>query len=377
METVRYLDYNATAPLCREAREAWLEAVERWPGNPSSPHRVGGRAERALELAREEMASLLGCGAEELIWTSGATESINAAVHHLSGTIAGELWVSAIEHPCLRAAAGRWFAGRCRVLPVDGSGVIDGEWVERSWRETPPGAVAVMAANNETGVLQPWETMAARCRDEGVPFLCDAAQWLGKQPAAGLGLCDYVAGCAHKFGGVPGVGWLKVARGFRGYLVGGPQEEGRRAGTENVPGVVASVAALRAREAWLRDPVNGNRAEARDAFEARLREASGGVGILGADVPRLWNTSAVLMPPGDCRRRWVVRLDREGFAVSTGSACSSGQEKPSHVLAAMGLDGSGERMIRVSGGWETEAGDWTALAGTLAGWLREGVGRVE
>lgn len=375
---VRYLDYNATAPVCEAAREAWLGALDRWPGNPSSPHRLGSRADRALEDAREELASRLGCSGAEIVWTSGATESNNAAVQHLAATapVDGEIWLSAIEHPCVRAAAVRWFPGRTRAIPVTRQGIVELDWLEERLRSASvrPVGVAVMAANNETGVIQPWEKVAAWCREAGIPFLCDAAQWFGKLPSAGLAGCTLVSGCAHKFGGAPGVGFLKVGAGFRPLIVGGPQEEGRRAGTENVPGVVACVAALKSREAWLAAHPSPDRSAARDAFEQRLPSEVAGVEVAGVGAARLWNTSAVLLPVTDCRRRWVVRLDRAGFAVSTGSACSSGREKPSHVLAAMGLDGSGERMIRVSGGWETPVETWKELAETLRTVASEGAG---
>jgi cysteine desulfurase len=143
--------------------------------------------------------------------------------------------------------------------------------------------------------------------------------------------------------------------------VGGSQEDGRRAGTANVAGAVACAAALRYREECIAKNPPQNRATLRDRFEQRLAMDIPGITVPGQSSPRLWNTSAIVMPEVDCRRRWVVRLDRLGFAVSTGSACASGREKPSHVLAAMGVS-VGDRMVRVSGGWETLEEDWDALA---------------
>jgi cysteine desulfurase len=374
---VRYLDHNATSPLCEAAREAWLDAVARWPGNPSSPHRIGARAARALEEAREELAGMLGCPAGDVVWTSGATESNNAVLQHCSGVSEGEAWVSAVEHPSVRIAARRWFAGRIRPIPVGSDGVVDVGWVEEALRAGRPAVVVVMAANNETGVLQPWREVAGMCRAAGVRFLCDAAQWLGKVAGCELGGADFVTGCAHKFGGPAGVGFVRAPGGMRPLLLGGGQEDGRRAGTENLAGIRAAVAALRDREAWLTQHPTGVRSGPRDRFEARALGAMPGASVLGAGADRLWNTSALLLPRADCRRRWVVRLDRLGFAVSTGSACSSGREKPSAVLEAMGVDGMGERMLRVSSGWETPVGDWDALAAALevlAGEAEGGVG---
>lgn len=352
-----YFDHNATSPLIPAAREAWLDAVERFVGNPSSPHRLGARADAALTGAREKLAGWLGCAPDAIVWTSGATESNNAALQSAAAMSAGELWSSSIEHPCVNAAAGRYFPERTRHIPVNSDGVVEVGWLADALRKSRPALVAVMAANNETGVLQPWREVAALCREYDVPFFCDAAQWIGKLPAAGLGSCDFVSGCAHKFGGPQGVGFLKVPAQFRPLIVGGPQEEGRRAGTENVAGILAMIAALEAR-------VNiGAPIALRTDFESALRRALPDVRILGKSVERLWNTVSVVMPEvADCRQRWVVKLDKLGFAVSTGSACASGKEKPSHVLSAMGIPPEiAGRVLRFSSGWETNAADWSAL----------------
>ena len=356
-----YFDHNATSPLLPAAREAWLEAAERFIGNPSSPHRLGARAEAALAQAREKLAGWLECAAEEIVWTSGATEANNAVLHHAAQSGEGEVWISSVEHPCVRAAAQRYFPKRTRHIPVTPDGVADAAWLAEALRHSVPALVGVMAANNETGVLQPWREIAARCREHAVPFFCDAAQWIGRVPAAGLGACDFVSGCAHKFGGPQGVGFLKVPAGFRPLLVGGPQEEGRRAGTENVAGILAMIAALETRES-LSAPL-ALRADFETALHRVLPEAR----ILGENAERLWNTVSVIMPEvADCRQRWVVKLDKLGFAVSTGSACASGKEQPSHVLSAMGLapEAAG-RVLRFSSGWETRADDWDALLGGL------------
>jgi cysteine desulfurase len=224
-----------------------------------------------------------------------------------------------------------------------------------------------MAANNETGVLQPWREVLGLCRERNVPFLCDAAQWIGKLPARGLGECDFVSGCAHKFGGPQGVGFLKVPANFRPLIVGGPQEEGRRAGTENVAGVLAMVAALEEREAALETGAVAARTRWRDEFEAALQADLPGVAVVGAKSERLWNTVAAIMPElPDCRQRWVVKLDKLGYAVSTGSACASGKEETSHVLAAMKISAdAGSRALRFSSGWETTMAEWERLLSGL------------
>jgi len=365
-----YFDHNATTPMLPEAKQAWLEAVDKFIGNPSSPHRVGARADAALSEAREKLVRILGCGALDLVWTSGATESNNAVMRHFDETLASdaEVWVSAIEHPCVLESARHHFGHRAQVIPVTRGGVVDLDWLSHELADRRPGLVAVMAANNETGVLQPWREAAAMCRQYGVPFLCDAAQWIGKLPAAGLGECDFVSGAAHKFGGPRGVGFLKCpAKGrVEPLLLGGPQEEGRRAGTENVAGVLAMVVALEVRERQLSAGELHARETWRDAFISELLTALPGAELVGAGQPRLWNTVSALMPEADCRQRWVVKLDKLGYAVSTGSACSSGKEAPSHVLSAMGFSpADAGRVLRFSAGWETTREDWQRVLGGL------------
>jgi cysteine desulfurase len=361
---VLYFDHNATSPLCAPARDAWLRASETVIGNPSSLHRIGKRAEKALEDARERLAAGLGCAAHELIWTSGATEAVNTVAQHFAASGAGEAWISALEHPCVLESVRRSFPGRHRLIPALPSGAIDLEWLRSGLRGAKPAFVAVMAANNETGVLQPWREALDLCREAGVPFLCDAAQWVGKLPAGGLGACDFVSGCAHKFGGPQGIGFLKCAGPVMPLLAGGPQEDGRRAGTENVAGALALVAALQAREATALAP----RQQWRDHFIRELIASIPGARVLGAETDRLWNTVSALLPAPDCRTRWVVKLDKHGVAASTGSACASGKEKPSHVLAAMGLSPEeSSRVVRFSSGWETTEADWADLLQVVHG----------
>jgi cysteine desulfurase len=367
---MRYFDHNASSPLLPQARQAWLDVSETFFANPSSPHRLGARADRALSDARERLAAFLGCHPLDIVWTSGATESNNMAMHHLAQTLepAAEVWVSTVEHPCMLRAAANRFPKRHRLIPVTHAGVIDLDWLKSQLQKHHPGLIAVMAANNETGVLQPWSEVSELCRERKIPFFCDAAQWLGRLPAKGLGRCDFVSGCAHKFGGPKGVGFLKCpSRGsVQPLLLGGQQEEGRRAGTENVAGVVSMLAALEVREAALVNGDASHRLQWRKAFEQQLQRTLPGVEIVGRDSDRLWNTVSALMPEAGCQQRWVVKLDKMGFAVSTGSACASGQEKPSHVLTAMGYAPTETgRVLRFSSNWETTPSDWAALAEAL------------
>lgn len=365
-----YFDHNATTPLHPVARAAWLEATEQFIGNPSSPHRLGARAEAALAEARERLADMLGCHALDIVWTSGATESNNLVLHHAGQTLdrRTEVWVSAIEHPCVLEAARFHLGRRVRWIPVTRGGRVELDWLADQLKRARPGLVAIMAANNETGVLQPWREALALCRQYRVPFFCDAAQWIGKLSAKELGACDFVSGCAHKFGGPKGVGFLKCpAKGrIEPLLRGGPQEDGRRAGTENVAGVLSMMAVLEVRERMVAAEDHKARLAQREQFEQRLLADLPGAEILGAGQPRLWNTVAALMPEAEGRHRWVVKLDKLGFAVSTGSACASGKEAPSHVLAAMGrTTAEAGRALRFSSGWETEWRDWEALINGL------------
>jgi cysteine desulfurase len=360
-----YFDHNATAPVIREAREAWLEATEKIAGNPSSPHQFGAAANKAMTDAREKLAHYLGCHPAEIIWTSGATEANNMVMHHFAETLDAktEVWITAIEHPCVHDSAQHYFHKRVRFIPVTRDGVVDMDWFASEMADTRPGLVAVMAANNETGVIQPWRELMAICHQYKVPFFCDAVQWLGKMPAKGLGDCDYLSGAAHKFGGPRGVGFLKVpGKGHvNPLLFGGKQEKGRRAGTENVATIVSMLAALELREKQLANGDHEHRAVWKEKFEKLLLRQVPGSTVVGANAPRLWNTTSALMPEGG-QLRWVTRLDRVGFAVSTGSACTTGKEEPSHVLSAMGYKaGQVTQVLRFSSGWETTAADWDEL----------------
>jgi len=369
---VLYFDHNATAPLSPAARAAWLEAQELFPGNPASTHRAGRRAEAALEASRARLAGWLGCADGDIVFTSGATEAANAVFAHLAHTApagAGgraELLVSAVEHPCVLAAAERWFPSRVVRLPVLPDGVLDFDaaagLLGAGPRAVRPAAVALMAANNETGVLQPWAALRDLCRERDIPFVCDATQWVGRLPAEGLGGCAFLFASGHKSGAPVGTGFLKVPPGFTGLFSGGGQEDGRRAGTQDVAGAAGLVAALRECEGLL--PGVPAKLEMRAEAERLLLDALPGGRIVGAGAERLWNTVSLLAPElADCRQRWVVRLDAAGVAASSGSACAAGREQASHVLRAMGAGpGESDRVVRLSSGWGTGVEEWRGVA---------------
>jgi len=361
-----YFDANATTPLFPVARERYLSALDQSWANPSSLHHAGGAVRRQLEEAREELAELLGLEQpSRIVFVSGATESANIVFRHAAATSGPDATVllSPLEHPCVREAAAQAFPGRVVEAPIHPSGEIDLARFEECLAHYRPVLASVMAANNETGGLQPWAAIQRQCASQPapIPFHCDAAQWLGKMPSCDLGQVDWLTGSSHKFGGPKGVGFLVVPEGLNrlhGASVGGSQEHGFRAGTENAPGVLAMVAALVA-TSKLQPQTSG---AGRDAFERRILDSLPGPQVVGGTTTRLWNTSMVVMPAFS-NLSWLTRLSHLGFQLSTGSACSAGKDNPSHVMEAMGLthDEMG-RVLRASALWETTEEDWLDLA---------------
>ena len=363
-----YFDHNATTPLVPSGLDRWVEVSRDFPGNPSSPHRMGSRASHIIEEARQSLADLLGGHPLDYIWTSSATECANMFFHHLSIDMKdrdGRVLVSAIEHPCVLEASLKFFPGRVDLIPVTPSGVVEADEVMERVKEGRCLALAIMAANNETGCLQPWKEIAELAEHQGLPVLIDAVQWIGKMPFYSPSSQRFVSGSAHKFGGPKGSAFLRVPRGrFHPMVVGGPQEEARRAGTENVAGIAAMTEALRCSLNRTPEEVE-ERIRWKTEFENEL-EGRMDARILGKESARLWNTTAAIMPDTGCPARWVVKLDKLGFAVSTGSACSSGKEKPSHVLTAMEISSEeASRVLRFSSGWNTTREEWRGLLEAL------------
>jgi cysteine desulfurase len=353
-----YFDHNATTPLCPEAKRAWIEAVDAHWMNPSSPYRAAAAVHARLESARSEIAVLFAVESERIVFTSGATEANNAVFQHWAAVLpeAARVGLSAVEHPSVLEAGEASLDERCVQLKVDADGRVDLAALQASLAAGELAAVSVMAANNETGVLQPWREIARLCREAGVPYHCDASQWVGKMPLDGLNACSFVSVCAHKFGGPKGVGFLVLPDADSGYrgMRGGGQENGHRAGTEDVPGVLAMLAALQAARPHTSEP--------RDAFAADVVDAIPGTRVLATGADRLWNTVSLVLPAFESTR-WVRALEKAGCLVSSGSACSTGQAAVSHVLLAMGLEPTAaRRVLRISSGFTTRAADWAALA---------------
>lgn len=355
MNSATYLDYAAAAPIDPAAIAAMTHAAQ-LGGNPSSVHASGRAANALLEDSRSTLARHAAVVPGSIVFTSGGTEAIGLA---LGGRSWARIFVSAVEHDAVLAQS-----KGATIIPVDGNGVIDLAALEARLTEAPEnGLVAVMQANNETGVIQPLADVAALARRAGAALLVDAVQGFGKLPFPDA---DFVAVSAHKLGGQPGIGALIVRDPANLQAVQrGGQERGLRGGTQNLPGIAGFAAALDARAA---DTGWHDRATAlRDRLEARL-----GVRAHGSGAPRL-GTIACLPMPGVPAMTQVMALDMAGFAVSAGAACSSGKVKASHVLAAMGVAAPGEA-IRVSLGWNTSEAEVDAFA---AAWLvlRDRLGR--
>ncbi len=361
----RYFDFNATAPMSAAVRRAWLEASEKHWHNPSSLYRDAGFAKQKLEEARERLATLLGCDAERIVFTSGATESNNALFASLAARLRPDarIAISAIEHPSVREPARASFSNRVLQIPVSADGIVEPDTVADIIAAQMPALVSVMAASNESGALQPWSSIAAVCQRADIPFHCDAAQWIGKMPSRSLGLCDYITGSAHKFGGPKGAGFLVLRDEDEPlhFLRGGPQENGRRAGTEPYPAVEALVTALEELETRLPHIAREQGAH-RDLFIEAVRDHFPDLRQISEEADRLWNTALLVMPRHD-NLKWLTRLSRRGFSISTGSACSSGKEGSSVVVQALGASPDElKRVVRVSGGWEQSEADWLSLA---------------
>ena len=344
-----YLDNNATTAIDPRVAEVMHHVACSGPLNPSSQHAAGRRARRLLDDAVVQIGRLLGAavdrpGGERLIITSGGTEANQLALHGLGP--GGCPWIiSTIEHPSLlQSARAAQAAGRTvHWLPVDRRGIVSiaalDAILSRAAGDAP--VVAIMAANNETGVLQPVQQAAERCRSAGALLHVDATQWAGKLPLDFRQLgADAVALAAHKFHGPVGVGGLLLRAGLeiRPLWAGGAQQLGSRPGTEPVALAAGMAEALRiAVESMQHDRDRIERL--RNALERGLCEACGPVVIHGGDAPRLPGTSSIAFPGAD-RQSLLMTLDLAGVACSTGSACASGSSQPSHVLQAMGAAAS-------------------------------------
>jgi cysteine desulfurase len=371
-----YLDWNATTPLRPEAKAAMAAAWELC-GNPSSVHAEGRRARRLVEDARAIIAGAVGALPRNLVFTSGGTEAnalaLTPRLRSAAGRPVERLLVSAIEHASV-LAGGRFSAEAIGKIKSMRSGMVDLDHLRDLLGSGPPALVSIMAANNETGALQPLAEAASLVHAAGGLLHVDAIQAFGKIPLNinDMG-SDLVSLSAHKLGGPKGAGALVLGEGLMGLeplLRGGGQELSRRAGTENVAGIAGFGAAAGAVMNVLEG--DAKRLEnLRNRLESGLRETAGMI-VFADDAPRLPNTTLFTVP-GMRAETAVIGFDLAGIAVSSGSACSSGKVQPSHVLEAMGFGPKlAQGAVRLSLGWSTSQLEidccleaWRKLAGTL------------
>jgi cysteine desulfurase len=341
-----YLDHNATTPPHAEVVDAVSRTMRDIIGNPSSVHAFGQEARAALETARAEVATLIGASPSELVFTAGGSEADNFALRGVAFALEGserrEIVSSAIEHEAVlntaRALARRGWT--FTLLPVGPSGIVEPEALEAAISGRTA-LVSVMHANNEIGTIQPIERLARIAHEHGAVMHTDAVQSVGKIPvdAHGLGV-DLLSLAGHKFYGPKGTGALWIRRGTRlaPFLTGGRQERNRRAGTENLPGLVGlGVAAAVASRDQAREAERVGML--RDRLEQGILERVPGTAVNGTADARVPNTANISFDRIEAESL-LIALDLEGIAVSTGSACSSGTLEPSHVLKAMGLGAS-------------------------------------
>lgn len=357
-----YFDYNATTPLDPEVREAMLPFLDAVFGNPSSVHHVGRQARALLDEARERVAHVWRCKPSEVVFTSGGTESANLALFGVARhfrnkgrhIITSSVEHHAVLHCCEYLAQKEGF--ELTLLPVDSEGLVSVESLRAAIRPDTI-LVSIMAANNETGAIQPVADLGAICREGGVLFHTDAVQWFGKEPFTDIHQfnADLVSICAHKFHGPKGAGALFIKSPLLPdpILFGGGHENERRAGTENLAAIGGFVAAL---ERFVRTPVFPQ--EKLQVLTGRLlamvdKLASIGVSFRGSRRSRLSNTIAFTVNGCDSISL-LAGLDLEGICASSGSACSAGSLEPSHVMLALGVPKtSANSLVRLSLGRES------------------------
>ncbi|MDQ6989482.1 MAG: cysteine desulfurase family protein [Mariprofundaceae bacterium] len=360
-----YLDYNATCPQLEVVSKVMQEVADQAFGNPSSMHWAGRNARRYLDDARDQIAKYLAVESASVVFTSGATEANNMVIQ---GVMAqhetGHVVMSAIEHPatlltvqmmCQRSSG--WSVSEVK---PDADGKVNAKSLLEACHDDTK-LLCLMWVNNETGVIQPVQEVVEACRDRGIAVLVDGVQALGKLDVNLSTLAaDYVSFSAHKIGGPRGLGILVQRRGVKleSLMIGGGQERGRRSGTENVAGAAGFAAALGQHD-------YAQLAALRDSFEEKLLVALPDVHVFGQNHVRAGNTSMFSIP-GLEGETLLMQMDLAGFAVASGSACSSGKRDPSHVLMAMGVsDVLAKGSLRISFGFEHDEAVLDRLVQTL------------
>ncbi|MCC6423951.1 MAG: aminotransferase class V-fold PLP-dependent enzyme [Phycisphaerales bacterium] len=336
-----YLDNNATTRPDERVVEGMVSYLGEWYGNPSSVHRFGQRARQGIDTARGQVAALVGCAESELIFTGGGTESINTAIRALllGRSPRKKIITSTVEHSATRELCQQLGREGAQVveIPVDGAGALDLEQLEANL-DGQTALVTLLWGNNETGVIFPVREIAKICREKKVPFHCDGTQAVGKIPVNVTQMqLDAMSFASHKFHGPKGVGGLFVRRGIRPrpLIIGGPQERGRRGGTENVPGIVGM--GLAAQIAGESLHLMGKVAQLRDKLEKGILGNIPQTSINGRTDQRLPNTTNIAFHRLEAEAILLL-LSENNIAASAGAACSSGSLEPSHVLRAMKIE---------------------------------------
>lgn len=359
-----YFDYNATTPLDSQVREAMLIALDEFQANPSSVHRLGQKARAILDAAHERVACVWGCKTSQVIFTSGGTESNNLAVFGTTRKLRNKgrhIITSAIEHPSILAPC-KYLAQKegyeLSILPVNSEGLLDPAHLEKEIRPDTV-LVSIIAANNEIGVIQPFEQLGSICKSRGVVFHTDAVQYFGKAPFTSVNQfhADLVSVCSHKYHGPKGCGALFLNNSYllEPLQFGGGQENERRAGTENLCAIEGFT---KATELFIKTPVfsDAHLIPLRDALQESL-SVMAGVRIHSRHLNRLNNTVALSVEECDSLSL-LAGLDLEGICASSGSACSTGSIQPSLVLKAIGVPASqAQSLIRFSLGRENTMED--------------------
>jgi cysteine desulfurase len=381
MQTI-YFDYNATTPLDPQVREAMLPFLSEVWGNPSSVHHIGRHARARLDEARERAAQVLGAKPSEIVFTAGGTESANLAILGTARLLKSKgrhIITSAIEHHAVLRCC-EYLAQRegfeLTILPVDGQGLVSTDSLCRALRADTI-LVSIMAANNEIGTIEPVAEIGALCRQQGVIFHTDAVQWFGKEPFDAIHQfnADLVSICAHKIHGPKGAGALYVKSPLQPIptALGGSHENERRAGTENLAGIIGLAEAL---ERFVRRPVFAReRLAPLTARLLQLLECLPGVQFAGSRSHRLANTASFIVDGTDSLPL-LAGLDLEGICASSGSACSAGSLEPSHVIAALGVDKRlANSLVRFSLGRESTLAEVEQVGAVFSGVLTRICGR--
>lgn len=368
---VVYLDNNATTRPAPEVVEAMLPYLTEFFGNPSSVHRFGQRSRQAIDEARGQVSALIGCSDAEVMFTGGGTEAINTAIRGIlaSRSPRRQVITTAVEHSAVRELCKQLGREGTEVLiiPVSERGIPDLDRLA-SVLGDETALVTMMWANNETGVIFPVEEIARLCKERGVPFHCDATQAMGKVPIDLKTVpIDAMSFASHKFHGPKGVGGLFVRRGLRvrSLVIGGPQERGRRGGTENVPGIVGTGKAAELAAAHLPDMPRV--AAMRDRLEQSILLAIEEAHVIGQRDRRVPNTTNIAFTRLESEAILLL-LSEQGICASAGSACSSGSLEPSPVLLAMGIqDKIAHGAIRLSLSWYTTNAEIDQTVAVLPG----------